>query len=236
MSAPVFGVADVLALGANWEPQSNSPTSAGTRATATGPTGDLVAETTHNVIESGSAAYKYLDITVAGFAAAFAADSCDVGDLVDTNTLIIVGIDVDYSPCAAGERPLVTFSYRDGPTAAPATPFVFLSALTLPTYTAANVEIPSILGMTLGSAEVTNAKWSLTMQYGADLDKDGEYLSGQGYMGEETITLDFVGTPTSITSTGYQQVSGPGSNTGENRSQVGYGASQYVFTKGITRT
>lgn len=239
MSAPVFGALDVLALGANWEPQGNSPSSAGTRATAAGPTGDIVAENTHNVIESGTAQYIYTQTETPStdFAAAFAADSCDVGDLVDTNTLQITGIAVDYGPCAAGKRPLVTFSYQDGPTAEPATPFVFLTDLTLPTYAAANVTIPeSILTMTLGSAEIQNVQWGLTMQVGRDLDKDGDYLASQGYQGEETLTLTFVGTPTSITSTEWQQTTGPGANTGEAISNTGYGQSVYTFVRAVTRT
>ena len=241
MSAPVFGAIDVLALGANWEPQSSSPSLSGTRVTAGGPDGDVVAENTHNDVESGTATYIYLgpvSTPPTDFPAAFAADSCDIGDLVDTNTLLITGIAVDYSPCAAGKKPLVTFTYRDGPTVAPGTPFVYVSALTtaLPTYVTANVTIPDILAVTAGDAETQNSSWEMSMSFDPDLDKDGDYLSGQGYAGEEVVNLTFVGTPTSIVSTGWQQTSAPGTNTGEASSNTGYGQSSYTFSRGVTRT
>lgn len=237
MAAPVFGVTDVLALGADWEPQSNSPADNSTRATASGDDGDIVAETTHNTVESGTASYIYIGLET-NFPAAFAADSCDVGDLVDTNTLQITGIAVDYSPCAEGKRPVCTFTYRDGPTSAPATPFVYSTDLTstLPTYTAANVVVPSILASTPGDAEIQTTDWSMTAQFGEDLDKDGDYLASQLYQGEETINMQWVGTPTSITSTGWQQTAGPGSNTGEEASNTAYGTASYTFVRGVTRT
>jgi len=240
MSAPAFGVTDVLALGADWEIQSNSPASSGSRVTAAGPDGDVVAENTHNVVEAGTATYIYTQTTAPAtdFPAAFAANSCDIGDLVDSNTLQIVGISVDYSPCASGKRPLVTFSYRDGPTAAPATPYVYVSALStaLPTYAAANVVVPEILVATLGSAEIQNSQWSMSAQFGEDLDKDGDYLASAIYGAEETVNQTFVGTPTSIASSGWQATTAPGSNTGEATSNTGYGQSVYGWARGVTRT
>jgi len=235
MSAPTFGVTDVLVLGASWEPQSNSPASAGTRVTAAGPDGDIVASNVHNLVEAGSAAYKYIGADT-DFPAAFAASGCDVGDLVDTNSLLITGIAIDYGPCAAGERPLVTFTYRDGPTAAPTVPFVYLSALTLPTYVAANVVVPSALTITAGDAELQNLQWGLSMQFGEDLDKDGDYLAGQGFGGEETLALTFAGTPTSITSTGWDETTKPGANTGEALTNSGYSQSVYNYVRGVVRT
>ena len=234
MAAPVFGTTDVLALGADWEPQGNSPTSASTRATATGPDGDQVASTTHNEVESGTATYIYIGAET-NFPAALAAASADVGDVVDTATLIITGVSVDYSPCASGQRPVATFTYRDGPTAASAT---YVSALgaALPTYVASTPTVPTILSVTGGDAEVQSSSWSLQAQFGEDLDKDGEFLAGETYNGEETINLQFVGLPTSITSTGYDQTSGPGSNTGGTASNTAYTTNSYTFVKGITRS
>ena len=235
MSAPTFGVIDKLALGSDWEPQNISPASAGTRVKVNGPDGDQVASNVHNTVESGTASYIYVGAET-DFAAAFAADSCDVGDLMASNTLLITGIAIDFSPCAAGKRPVVNFTWRDGPTAAPATPFVYLTTLTLPTYVAANVIVPEILTMTVGDAELQNSQWALQMQYGDDLDKVGEYLAGQGFDGEETLALTIVGTPTSITSTGWDQTSGPGATTGEQASNTGYGQTAYAYARGVTRT
>ena len=237
MTAPAFGVTDILALGANWEAQGNSPSSAGTRVAVGGPDGDVAAENVHNEIESGTATYIYIGADT-NFPAAFATDSCDVGDLVDTNTLEVTGIAIDYSPCASGKRPMCTFSYRDGRTAAHATPFIYASALTtaLPTYAVLNVVVPEILSATLGDAEIQTSAWSLEMQLGEDLDKDGDYLTSQGYGGEETVNQTFVGTPTSIVSTGWQITSAPGANTGEQLNNTGYGTAEYAYVRGVTRT
>jgi len=232
MGAPVFGVLDVLALGADWEPQGNSPTSAGTRATAGGDDGDIVAETVHNTIESGTVSYIYIG-TETDFATAIAAASADVGDVVDTASLLITGWSIDYSPCAAGKRPVITFTYRDGPTEASAT---YITTETCPTYVTGTPIVPPILTVTAGDAEIQTSSIALAAQFGEDLDKDGEYLAGATYGGELTISHQWVGTPTSITSTGYQQTSGPGANTGEQASGTAYGTASYTFVKGVTRS
>ena len=232
MAAPVFGVSDVLALGADWEPQSNSPTLAGTRATAAGNDGDIIAETTHNDVESGTASYIYIGAET-DFATALAAASADVGDVVDTASLLVTGWSIDYSPCAAGKRPVITFTYRDGPTAASAT---YVTAQTCPTYVSATPVVPTILTTTDGDAECQSSSIALSAQFGEDLDKDGEFLAGETYGAEETINLQYVGVPTSITSTGYQQTSGPGTNTGAEASNTAYGTNSYTFVKGVTRS
>ena len=228
-----FGVLDKLVLGADWEPQSNSPVSAGTRVKVAGPAGDQAASNVHNRIESGTSSYIYIGAET-DFAAAFLADLCNVGKMVASNTLLIMAAAIDYSPCAAGKRPLVNFTWRDGPTLA--TTFSYISTLTLPTYAASNVIIPEILTLTAGSAEIQNTQWSMAMQLGVDLDKDGDYLASQGYDGEETLGLNFVGTPTSITSTGWDETSAPGDATGEQASNTGYGQTAYNFARGVART
>lgn len=235
MSAPVFGAIDDLDLGAGWEPQGGDPADNSTRATTNGPDGDIVAENQHNTIEGGSTNYIYTGAET-GFAAALLAATAQPGRLVDTNTLFILSVGIDYSPCAEGKRPLVTFNWRDGPTAAPATPFWYASTIVLPTYVVANVEIPELLTITGGDAELQSADWSLACLLGDDLDKDGDFLAGQGYQGVEIINMQFVGTPTSITSTGWIETSAPGSNAGEVKENTGYGTSSYSFTRKVTRS
>ena len=234
MTAPAFGALDVLALGTGWEAQSSSASASPTRATATGNDGDIVASTTHNAIESGTATYIYTGAET-DFATAIAAASADVGDVVDTNTLLITGYTIDYSPCASGKRPTIAFSYRDGPILASAT-YVTSLAASLPTYVATTPVVPDLLALTAGDAETTSSQYSLVAQFGEDLDKDGEYLAGNTYAGEETIELSFVGAPTSITSTGWDQTAGPGANTGGELTQTGYNTTSYTFIKGITRS
>ena len=234
MAAPVFGVTDVLALSTGWEPQGASASSAGTRATAGGNDGDIVASTVHNVVENGTATYIYTGIET-NFPAAIAAASADVGDVVNTNTLLISGYSIDYSPCASGQRPTITFSFRDGPTAAVAT---YISSFTteLPTYVATTPVVPDILTLTAGDAETTNAQYGISAQFGENLDKDGEYLAGENYAGEETLSLTFVGDPTSITSTGWDITSAPGSTVGGDKSNTDYTTNTYSYVKAVTRS
>ena len=235
MSAPVFGAIDVLGLGASWEPQNASPSNAPTHAEATGPDGDVVAETSHRDKETGTAAYIYIGLET-DFVAALVAAAALPGQLVDSDTLLITQVAIDYAPCAAGQRPMVTFTYQDGPTAAPATPFWYTTDVTLPTYVAANVIVPGFLTPVAGDAEIQTSGWQIACQFGEDLDGDGEYLAGQSYKGQETINMQFVGTPTSFTSTGWIQTGAPGSNTGEAVSNTGYGTSSYSFVRAVTRS
>ena len=232
MAAPTFGTTDIFTLGADWEVQSVSPGESSTRATARGNDGDTVASTTHNTKESGTVSAIYIG-SETDFAAAFADDSCDVGDVMDSKYLL-TGWEVDYAPCADGNRPMVTFDFTDGPTSAGAT---YVTALTLPTYVASTPVVPeAVLTATAGDAEIQSLKVSLKASYSEDLDASGDFLAGAITNGEETIEMQWVGTPSSITSTGYDEVSAPGTNSGETTSNTAYGTASYTFVKGITRS
>ena len=237
MAAPVFGATDVLGLGADWEPIDSSGSLSRTNAEAPGANGDIIAETAHNATETGTARYHYVDATTpeAGFIAALLAAGALPGKLVATNTLMVLGVAIDYSPCAKGELPIVTFTVTDGPTAAPATPFWYTSALTLPTFRAANLTVPqTILANTPGSAEVINAQWDITMPHGRSLNKSGEYLAGEGYGARETLSLTWKGIPTSITSTGWIQTAGPSTKL-PTKTNTGYPDELYTFTRKVAR-
>ena len=230
MAAPVFAASDVLSLGADWEPQGSDGAKNLTRATASGNDGDIVAEVGHNTINSGTATYIYIGEETA-FAAAILAAAAWVGMV--KNSLLITGIGIDYSPCAAGKRPLVAFTFRDGPTSAT---HHYLTTLVLPTYVAGSVNVPDILTIAGGDAEVTNNQWGLTAQFGEDLDKDGEFLAGETYGGEETLNITTVGVPTSVTSTGWIETQAP-SATCPIRSNVGYNEGiGHTYIRAVTRT
>jgi hypothetical protein len=234
MAAPAFGATDVAGLGADWEPIDSTGNLAKTNATAEGGNGDDIAETAHNAIESGTARYHYIGAET-GFIAALLAASALPGMLVATDTLIVLGAAVDYSPCAKGERPILSLTLQDGPTAAPATPFWYTSALTLPTYVSANIIVPqAILAGTAAGAEMINAQWSLEIQHGRSLNKNGEYLAGQGYGGRETLTLTSKGIWTSITSTGWSQTAGPSTKL-LTKSNQGYVDVTYTFTRKVAQ-
>lgn len=233
MTAPAFGATDILSLGADWEPQSSDGAKASTIARAGGADGDIIAEKQHNSIQSGTASYIYVGAET-GFIGALA--SFWPGKLVASNTLQITNVAIDYSPCAQGQRPKVTFSFRDGPTADPATPFWYVTDLVLPTYTAANVIVPqSVLTATLGDAEITNVQWSLGCEVGQDNDKDGDYLASQAYQGNETIALTTKGIPTSITSTGWL-IPSEAAALVPNTSNSDYPDHTYQFQRKVTRS
>jgi len=229
-AAPTFGAADNLSLGAGWEPQGSDGALAQTRASQGGSTGDIIAETVHNAIHSGSTRYIYTGAETA-FAAAIEAATAWPGNVL--NSLLITGLAIDYSPCAAGKRPVVTFTHRDGPSASLRQ---YKTVIVLPTYVAVAVSVPELLTVAGGDAEVVNAQWSIAAQFGEDFDKDGEFLAGAVYQGEETINLTFAGEPTSITSTGWQRTAGI-SATCPIRLNTGYGAGGgETFVRGVTLT
>lgn len=234
MPAPVHGATDILSLGADWEPQGSDGSKTDTRITAGGNDGDIVAEKAITETNAGTCRYIYIGAETA-FAAAILAAAAWCGMV--KNSLLITGIGIDYSPCAQGKRPLVTFTFRDGPTAAT---HHYLTTLVLPTYAAGGVNVPDILTVVPGTppaaSETTNNQWGLTAQFGEDLDKDGEFLAGETYAGEETLNITTVGIPTSVTSTGWIETQAP-STTCPILSNVGYNEGVgHTYVRKVTRT
>ena len=231
MTAPVFGAIDDLGLGADWEQQSGSPGTSSTRATAGGSDGDVVASNVHNAITTGSTVYIYVGAST-DFPAALLADSANPGDILDTDKMVL-NVAVDYSPCAGGKRPLVTFQWRANTVVAD-TPFWYASALTtsLPTYTVANVDVPEIHDVTPGDAEVQVSSWEIGCEFGDDLDNAGDFLVGDAFNGQEKTSLQFVGTPTTVTATGWDLVTEPEDEVTVN---TDYGTTTYNHEKSVTR-
>lgn len=230
MAAPVFGAADNLSLGADWEPQGSDGGVSQDRATASGNDGDIVAEEDYHAVNSGSTRYIYIGEETA-FVAAIEAASAWPGMVL--NSLMITGIGIDYAPCAQGKRPVVAFQHRDGPSASTRS---YKSATVLPTYVTGAVSVPTILTATAGDAECTNAQWGIAAQFGEDLDKDGAFLAGDCYGGEESLALTWVGIPTSVTSTGWTKTADI-STTCPIRSNTGYNEGGTMnFVKKITNT
>jgi len=232
MAAPVIGASDVLALGAGWEPFESSGGGSQQRATAVGAKGDIVAEGAYDAQQTGQVSYHYTGAEVA-FVAAFAAATCWPGYLKESK-LFILGVGIDYNPCAQGELPLVTFDITNGPTTAPATPFWYTTALVLPTYVSANILVPTLFSVTAGDAECNSCQWGIRCSHGRTLNKDGAYLAGRGYGGEETVNLGFVGVPTSITSTGFINTSLAPADIAV-RQATGYPTVSYSFVRKVAQ-
>ena len=128
MAAPARGTTDVLSLGADWEPITTEGALTAKLVEAGGANGDIIAEDVHDTVEAGNAKYEYIGAET-GFIAALDAVTAWPGRLLATDTLLLGSVAIDFSPCAAGKRPIVTFGdLRDGPTSEPATPFWYKTA------------------------------------------------------------------------------------------------------------
>jgi hypothetical protein len=228
MSAPTFGTSDKLNLGSDWECQSWTETEAKSRATAVGNDGDVVASSLYNTIVSGTARYIYVG-TATNLVTALTSAGVHVGKV--KNGFLITGIEVDYSPCASGKRPVVIFTYRSGPTSDCA---VYIPTITLPTFTNSTPYVPDLIPHTDADSEIQTCTYSLRSDFGFDLGADGEFLAGCNYGGEETISATYVGKP-ALTTTGWDVTSSPGTGGGET-SNTSYDTYTYTFVKSLTRS
>jgi hypothetical protein len=66
------------------------------------------------------------------------------------------------------------------------------------------------------------------------MDKDGLYLAGKAFKGQEVIAHTWRGVPTSITSTDWIKTAGAAPLI-PNRSNSGYADQQYSFARKVTR-
>lgn len=222
--ALTFGQTDVLSLGEDWEPQTDSGASSATRATATNGKGTIIAENTHGGVSTRTAVYIYIGAEV-DLVDAIEAASANPGQALASQ--IITSVSVGYADCKGGKLPKVSFEYTDQRTTDSR---IFKPSVTLPSYAAGDPEVPTILTATLGDAVLDDCTYRISCQIDPDLNKDGDVIGGETFGGEEAIDLAMTGTPTSITSTGWQNTSiGAPSATGN----TAYPKSAYSFVKGV---
>jgi hypothetical protein len=215
MSAPSRAATDVLGLGSNWEPRGGSSATSRDRATAAGNAGQIVAESTANVMIAKTHRYVYKG-SEATYQAAITAASAHVGNYLSTPAVTVTGWKVDYGPCAQGEREEVEFTTQNGMTAdcdifIPSTASV---AASLPTKQEQN-GVPDIFANGDGDSECVSATYEISGTLGRTLDKDGAALSNVGnvYGVDQTVSLGFRGIPT-LTTTGWSVTAEPAA-TGE---------------------
>jgi hypothetical protein len=222
--ALTFGQTDVLSLGSDWEPQSDSGAQSLTRATATNGAGTIIDETTHGAVSTRTAVYIYTGAET-DIAAAIEAADANPGQAV--NSLLILSVSVGYADCKSGKLPKVSFEYTDQRTTDSR---IFKPTVTLPSYAAGSPEVPTILTATLGDALMDDCSYRIGCQIDPDMDKDGDVLGGETFGGEESLDLALTGTPTSITSTGWQNTSiGAPSAQGN----TAYPKAAYSYVKGV---
>lgn len=223
--ALAFGQTDVLSLGADWEPQSDSGAQSATRATATDGKGTIIAENTHGEVSTRTAVYIYIGAET-DIAAAIDAADANPGQVV--NSLLLLSVSVGYADCKSGKLPKVSFEYTDQRTTASR---IFKPSVTLPSYAAGNPEVPTILTATLGDALMDDCAYRIGCQIDPDIDKDGDVIGGETFGGEESLDLASTGVIQSITSTGWQQTSIGAPSA---LSNTGYPKATYSFVKGAT--
>jgi hypothetical protein len=222
-------------LGADWEPQSDDATKGQQHSEAPGSNGDVVAETAYDAHFTGTAEFIYKgSATDYGTATSGALDASNAlpGKYKSTAAVTILSVEIDYGPCAQGERERVRFTWSKGLTAD--------SAIYKPTLTAAlatkqeNAGVPALLTNANADSKITAATYTLSCQEGRVLTKVGEYLAGATYKGQEQLNLSYVGRP-SLTTTGWivtgdQSPSGAGAAT-----NTGYDTYNVTAAKKVTR-
>ena len=232
--APVFGITGVLAtdLGADWEPQSGDNSTAKTHAEAVGNNGDVVAENAHDSHDTGSETYVYIgDATDYGSATTGALDAAGAlpGKYLSTAAVTITAVEIDYSPCASGQRETVTFSYSAGLTADSA---VYKCSLTTTLTTKQeNTGVPTLFTNANTDSKCQSTTYRIGCEEGRTLDKDGEYLAGATYKGQEAVNSTYIGIP-SLTTTGWI-VTSEGNGA---KSNTGYDTYPISAVKKVTRT
>jgi hypothetical protein len=195
--AITHGATDRFSLGAGWEPQSSDSNTALQRITSPKANGDTAVQNGITEVESRNCTYIYTGAETA-FVAAIEAAGAWPGQV--TGGMLVTEIRIAYADCASGKKPKVTFTGRDG---IDDDSNIYKTAVVLPTYAEATVEVPNLFTATLGDAEPADATYIIRCQFEPDLGKTGDVLSGETYNGEEQIDMAYKGTPTSVTTTGY---------------------------------
>lgn len=231
---PVFGAAGVLAtdLGADWEAQTQDKSTALAHSEAVGNNGDVVAETGYDSHATGSETYIYIgDATDYGTATTGALDAAGAlpGKYQSTAAVTITAVEIDYSPCAQGKRETVTFTYSAGLTADSA---VYKPSLTTTLATKQeSTGVPTLFANANTPSKAQSTTYRIECQEGRDLDKDGAYLAGATYKGQETVNTTYIGSP-SLTTTGWIVTS----TGGGAKSNTGYDTYPVSAVKRIART
>jgi hypothetical protein len=200
---PVFGVSDLLSLGADWEVTNVSLGGGGdfAQATAIGNNGDIVAHNLHDGVSSSVGRYSG---TISAIYKGTATDyTTALANFLPGNyvsDLIITGITIDYGPCAGGQRETVSFAVTR-------TSLTADSAKFSPSFTTQLVTkqeatgIPAILTKANADSEVTGCTYTLSCQYASTLGADGNDIADAGatFGGMETLAQTYVGDPGAVT-------------------------------------
>lgn len=230
-----FGTADILSLGENWKVLSSEYTIGRNVATAADEYGDVIAAQTHGDIISGRCQAKYFG-NVEDFVTLLSDVSLKrlVGSVVTIGSVkvTLTEIAIDYSPCASGQKPVVSFAFRSGQSSASAE---YTPTLTLPTFGNSIPHIPELFSNSGADSEPRSVRYTLRANFGQDIDNTGNIIAGATFEGVEEVTMEYVGVPMLVT-TGWLVTAEPssGSHAGT-RAATDFQRTTYTLLKYLTR-
>ena len=220
MTAPLRGATDIFGLGSDWESQGAAKNETSQRATWTKANGDIGGDDTFGEDEKVTCSYIYIG-SATNFGAAFDSAGCNVGE--KPGSYLITKISIDYKPCSEGKRPVVTF---EGVSGYSGDSNIYKPSLTLPTTPG---EVPDLVTNSDSSSEVTEADYSITVNYGDDEAANGDIIRGGTYGAEEAVNLKYYGIPT-LATTGWSVTS-----SSQDDSPKDYSTSSYALVRGVAR-
>jgi hypothetical protein len=236
---PVFGTPGFIAtdLGTDWVCQSQDSASNQDHAEAVGGDGDVIAEVKYNTRLEGSETYVYNgSATDFGSAStgALAADGCLPGKYQATAAVIITKVEINYAPCASGQRETVTFTYRSGLDADSSVYAPTLTAVLKTKQEGEGVPQDLLTNANAADSKCASATYAIECQEGRTLSAAGEHLAGATYKGQESLNLSYVGLP-SLTTTGWVVTSDQSATGGGGKTNTAYGTFSITAAKKLTR-
>jgi hypothetical protein len=200
---PVFGVSDILSLGADWEVTNVSPGGGGdfAQATAIGNNGDIVAHNLHDGVSASIGRYSGTVVAIyKGTATDYTTALANFLPGTYAANLIITGVTIDYGPCAGGQRETVSFAFTRTSLTADSAKFAPSFTTQLVTKQEAT-GIPAILTKANADSEVTGCTYTLSCQHASTLGADGNDIADAGatFGGMETLAQTYVGDPGAVT-------------------------------------
>lgn len=228
---PVFGTGGFLAtdLGADWIWASSDGATSQQVASATNGDGDTFLQQEYDAHSTGSETYHYNGTVGSYNGTAGACASFLPGKYLSTATVAITGIEIDYNPCASGQRETVKFSWSSG---LAADSRVYAMSATLPTKQENN-GVPELGTNANTDSKIQTSTYSISCQEGRSLNATGTRFAGATYAGEETINETHVGLPSMTWPTGFK-VSSKQEGAGEAaKSNTGYDVRSVTATRGM---
>ena len=213
---PVFATGSVLGndLGTDWMWAGSDSQTSKQRAEATNGAGDTYKQTTYDPHSTGSETWQYNGTATAYGGTGGALEGFEPGQYMATATVAIVGIEIDYGPCASGQRETVKFSWSSGLAADSA---IFKPSLTTELKTKQEgTGVPELGTNGNTDSRIQSASYAITCEEGRSLNGAGARFAGATYGGKESVNETHVGLPavTFPADWGVTTSTGSKSNTG----------------------